>query len=86
MRNRDVDDLIAMAEDFGRRQPVAFMGAAALAGFLASRFLLASAKRRNTQAMAQSGDMQGAYGSSSYAYSERAGGSAGTGDTMGGTI
>ena len=29
-----------MAEDFGRTQPVAFLGAAALAGFVASRFVL----------------------------------------------
>jgi vacuolar-type H+-ATPase subunit H len=46
VENRDVDDLMGMAQDFGRKQPVAFLGAAALAGFAASRFALASAHRR----------------------------------------
>ncbi len=45
VRNNDVDQIMAKAQDFGRRQPVAFMGAAALLGFAASRFLLASANR-----------------------------------------
>jgi hypothetical protein len=45
MKDRDLGELVAMAEDFGRRQPVAFLSMAALAGFAASRFLTASAKR-----------------------------------------
>ena len=48
VQNKNVDDLVGMAEDFGRKQPVAFFGAAALAGFVASRFALASAHRRDT--------------------------------------
>jgi uncharacterized protein YjbJ (UPF0337 family) len=47
IRDNDVDQLLGMAQDFGRRQPVAFMGAAALLGFAASRFVTASAKRRD---------------------------------------
>ncbi len=47
LREQDVDGLIAMAEDFGRRQPAAFMATAAIAGFAASRFLRASAGRRS---------------------------------------
>lgn len=50
VEDRDVDDLMGMAQDFGRRQPVAFLGAAALAGFVASRFALASAHRRDAKA------------------------------------
>jgi hypothetical protein len=46
VKNRNVDELLAMAEDFGRSQPVAFLGAAALAGFVASRFVLSSENRR----------------------------------------
>lgn len=46
VKARNVDELVAMAEDFGRKQPLAFLGAAALAGFVASRFVLASAQRR----------------------------------------
>jgi ElaB/YqjD/DUF883 family membrane-anchored ribosome-binding protein len=50
VRDNNVDDILAMAEDFGRKQPVAFMGAAALLGFVASRFMVASASRRAGQA------------------------------------
>jgi hypothetical protein len=49
LQNADVDELLGMAQDFGRKQPAAFMGAAALLGFAASRFLLASAKRQETR-------------------------------------
>ena len=45
IRDNDVDALIGMANDFGRRQPVAFLGMAALLGFAASRFLVATANR-----------------------------------------
>jgi uncharacterized protein YjbJ (UPF0337 family) len=65
IRNNDVDQLLGMAQDFGRRQPALFVGAAALLGFAASRFVLASAKRR---------DEQGATtGTSSLGYQEYAG-------------
>jgi len=47
VRDNNVDDMLGMAEDFGRRQPAAFMGAAALLGFVASRFMVASASRRS---------------------------------------
>lgn len=49
IQDRDVDDLMGLAQDFGRKQPVAFLGAAALAGFMASRFALASAHRRESK-------------------------------------
>jgi len=49
IESNDVDDLMGMAQDFGRSQPVAFLGAAALAGFVASRFALASAHRRDNK-------------------------------------
>lgn len=45
MKGRDLGEIASMAEDFGRRQPLAFLGVAALAGLAASRFLTASAKR-----------------------------------------
>jgi phage-related tail protein len=45
VQTRNVDELLAMAQDFGRRQPVVFMSAAALMGFAASRFLTSSANR-----------------------------------------
>lgn len=45
VRDNDVDAIMSMAQDFGRKQPAAFLGAAALLGFAASRFLMASAKR-----------------------------------------
>ena len=46
LKDNDVDAIMAKAQDFGRQQPVAFMGVAALLGFAASRFVLASAKRQ----------------------------------------
>jgi hypothetical protein len=45
IRDRDLGEVTSMVEDFGRRQPVAFLGLAALAGFAASRFVTASAQR-----------------------------------------
>lgn len=56
IENRDVDDLMGLAQDFGRKQPVAFLGAAALAGFVASRFALASAHRRDSKSAAGNGN------------------------------
>ena len=64
VRDNDVDQIIGIAQDFGRKQPVAFMGAAALLGFVASRFVLASASRKpdaaSTPASNPSGPSYGA--------------------------
>jgi ElaB/YqjD/DUF883 family membrane-anchored ribosome-binding protein len=54
VRDNDVDQIIGIAQDFGRKQPVAFMGAAALLGFVASRFVMASGSRKSeTEAATQ---------------------------------
>jgi hypothetical protein len=66
VRDNNVDDMLAIAEDFGRKQPAAFMGAAALLGFVASRFLVASASRRS-EATASQGSYQPPVASTSYA-------------------
>lgn len=58
VEDRDVDDLMGLAQDFGRRQPVAFLGAAALAGFVASRFAMASNQRREQKASQSSTSYQ----------------------------
>ncbi len=42
LREKDLGGLVRDAEDFARRQPAAFFAAAAIAGFLAVRFLKAS--------------------------------------------
>jgi len=42
LRNASVDDLMRQATSFARSQPLAFFGAAALAGFALSRFLKSS--------------------------------------------
>jgi hemerythrin superfamily protein len=47
LRDRDFNTVVSQVEDFARRQPVAFIGGAALLGFLASRFLKSSAERRH---------------------------------------
>jgi uncharacterized phage infection (PIP) family protein YhgE len=66
VQNHGVDDLMGIAQDFGRKQPVAFLGAAALAGFVASRFALASNQRREQKASRAGGAYQ-AEGSQNYA-------------------
>lgn len=45
LHGSSVEDLIEMAQRFGRQQPVAFLGIAALAGFAAGRFMVASSTR-----------------------------------------
>lgn len=42
LRSKDLDALVRDAESFARRQPLAFIGAAAVVGYLAVRFLKAS--------------------------------------------
>jgi hypothetical protein len=72
VRDNDVDQILSMAQDFGRRQPAAFMGVAALLGFAASRFALASASRvgtSNKPMAGRSGD-----GSASPSYAQSVGG------------
>lgn len=55
IQDRNLSEIAGMAEDFGRKQPLAFLGVAAIAGLAASRFLTASAAHgrstaRNTRA------------------------------------
>jgi hemerythrin-like domain-containing protein len=47
LQERDLGSLLHQVEDFARQQPVAFIGSAALLGFLAARFLKSSAERRH---------------------------------------
>jgi len=39
MRNRDMSQIVGNVQDFARKQPTAFFGAAVLVGFAAVRFL-----------------------------------------------
>ncbi len=50
VEGKEVDELLGMAQSFGRQQPLAFLGAAALAGFVASRFALSSTHRSQNTA------------------------------------
>ena len=45
VQDKDLGQIASIAEDFGRRQPLAFLGLAAIAGLAASRFLMASNTR-----------------------------------------
>jgi hypothetical protein len=59
VEGKDVDEVMGMAQSFGRRQPLAFLGAAALAGFMATRFAQASAHRgKGTSTSSRSPDAQ----------------------------
>ena len=42
VKDKDLREIAGIAEDFGRRQPLAFLGLAAVAGLAASRFMMAS--------------------------------------------
>ncbi|WEX73925.1 nutrient deprivation-induced protein [Sinorhizobium numidicum] len=53
VEHRELGEIAAMAEDFGRRQPLAFLGIAAIAGLAASRFLTASAQRHTRRRISQ---------------------------------
>jgi hypothetical protein len=44
MRGRSLSELVGQIEDFGRRNPPAFLGGAAIAGFALARFGVASAR------------------------------------------
>lgn len=48
VRTGDFNDLISNAQSFARRQPTAFLGLAALAGFAAVRFLKSSPESRRS--------------------------------------
>lgn len=45
LRNKNLDEIVRDAESFARQQPIVFLGAAAMAGFLAVRFLKSSSQR-----------------------------------------
>lgn len=49
LRERDLNAIVGQVEDFARRQPVVFIGSAALLGFLAARFLKSSAESRHVR-------------------------------------
>jgi hypothetical protein len=77
VRDKDVDQLMSMAQDFGRRQPGAFLGVAALLGFAASRFVLASASRpaETNDMTTETNQMTGSNGGTSPTYAQSVGGS-----------
>lgn len=47
LKDRDLGSLVSQVENFARHQPGAFIGSAALLGFMAARFLKSSAERRS---------------------------------------
>jgi hypothetical protein len=49
VRERDLDQIMANVEDFARRQPVAFIGGAVVAGFGIARLMRSSAERRRSR-------------------------------------
>jgi hypothetical protein len=48
LKERDLNSLMGQVENFARHQPGAFIGSAALLGFMAARFLKSSAERRSS--------------------------------------
>ena len=66
IRERGVDELMDSLRQFARSQPAAFLGAAALAGFAASRFAKASAHRPDKGALDLAGESSMVASSTSY--------------------
>lgn len=60
LRDRSIDDLLEMANDFARRQPAAVAGLSLFAGLAIARFLKSSADRRDTALRAGSAGRRGA--------------------------
>ncbi len=56
IKGKDLREVAAVAERFGRSNPAAFLGAAALAGFAASRFLTASSSHVSSSSPTRSED------------------------------
>jgi len=50
LRERDINAIVGEVQDFARRQPAAFIGSAALLGFMAARFLKSSSESRHNDA------------------------------------
>lgn len=50
VKDKNFSEIAGVAEDFGRRQPLAFLGLAAIAGLAASRFLMSSKTTGQTKA------------------------------------
>jgi hypothetical protein len=53
LQSRDFNSLVRDVEDFARQQPLVFIGAAVLTGFVATRFLKSSAPSRAEPAMTE---------------------------------
>ena len=56
IRDKDLGEIVEMASSLGRRNPVLFLGGAALLGFVASRYAKASADGTTAHATAQTPD------------------------------
>jgi|GEM_PF-1755160 len=92
IRERNPRDMLRSAEDFARRQPLAFAGIAALAGFAVARFARSSAEHRRAGMGARYMD-DGMYGQGGLRDTRHDMGTAGTsatgsvsGATMGGSM
>lgn len=65
IRTGDFNDLVQNAQSFARRQPTAFLGIAALAGFAAVRFLKSSSSSAGTSSAYGSSSPSSTYGTGS---------------------
>lgn len=62
LRDRDINDLVGDVQQFARRQPAMFIGAAFAAGVLAARFLKSSGGNRGYRPGSGGNDRHAAYG------------------------
>jgi hypothetical protein len=62
LRDRDVNDLVNDAQQFARRRPALFVGAAFVAGVAAARFLKSSSEKQSDRMQRYPGDDSYSYG------------------------
>ena len=61
LRQRDIGDIVGDVQQFARRQPAMFIGAAFTAGLLAARFMKSSSRNRQFGGSQYYGGAQGSY-------------------------
>ncbi|TNC72448.1 hypothetical protein [Rubellimicrobium roseum] len=86
LRGRNFQDLLRQTESFARRNPGAFVAAAALAGFALARFARASSSSGSSSYGSSQDSYGGAYGMESGATGGQSYGSYGSSGSMGGTM
>lgn len=80
LREHDLNDVVRVAEDYARREPLMFLGAAFAIGFVAARFLRSAAPSGSTSSYRNRSGQYGMNSNSNYGMGTSYGRSYGSGD------